>query len=182
MVFVAEIHEKFGDLYNQIVTCGTYHPYWVGGVRNPSFSAHSGKILDLKDGMERGIEHFREFLEDKILPGIPIAVVPSSDPEKAKSGLCILGERLAAAGRIDATGCLVRTKKIDKLAHGGNRAIEVHLESIVVQNAKLIKGKDVLLLDDVTTSGNSLAACKRLLLDAGASRVQMLAIGKTGGT
>jgi predicted amidophosphoribosyltransferase len=40
-------------------------------------------------------------------------------------------------------------------------------------------GREVLLLDDVTTSGSSLEACKRLLLDAGAAAVKCAALGRT---
>lgn len=43
----------------------------------------------------------------------------------------------------------------------------------------LIKGKNVLLLDDVRTTGNSLSACKQVLEEAGALTVQCLALGQT---
>lgn len=42
-----------------------------------------------------------------------------------------------------------------------------------------IDGDVILLVDDVTTSGNSLSACKELLLSHGASRVAMFALGKS---
>ena len=35
-----------------------------------------------------------------------------------------------------------------------------------------------LLVDDVTTSGASLEACKEILLESGATRVAMLALGQ----
>ena len=169
--------EGIEDFFDQLAWLGDYHPYRGG--RNPNFNVFSGKVLDLKDGKEIGIEHFRAALEEIVLPGVTVAVVPSHDPANTTGGLRTMAQRLAGACRIDATGCLVRTKKIDKLATGGDRSVEVHLGSIQIRDARLIKGKDVLLLDDVTTSGNSLEACRRLLMDAGAARVQRLAIGKT---
>lgn len=36
----------------------------------------------------------------------------------------------------------------------------------------------VLLMDDVTTTGNSLYACKEILLQNGAREVEMFALGK----
>jgi predicted amidophosphoribosyltransferase len=74
---------------------------------------------------------------------------------------------------------LERTKRIAKLAHGGDRSEEVHLNSVAVADASLIKGKDVLLLDDVTKTGNSLRACEKILLAAGAESVTCVTMGKT---
>ncbi len=44
----------------------------------------------------------------------------------------ICNDRLAAHDRIDMTECLVRTKEIEKLSHGGNRDKGVYLDSIAV--------------------------------------------------
>lgn len=80
---------------------------------------------------------------------------------------------------MDGSGCLVRTQKHEKLAHGGDRSKDSHIKSMEIRNASLIKGKNVLLLDDVTTSGNSLEAGCELLLKAGEQSVRRAAIGKT---
>jgi hypothetical protein len=171
--------EGIGPFYDRMAKLGDYHPYRRFGGRNPSFDVHSGRILDVKDNIERGIAYFQHSLDEVLIAGIPIAIVPSHDPEKTTGGLRVLAQRVAAAGRVDATGCLVRTTKIEKLAHGGDRSVQVHLSSIVVQNPELIQGKDVLVLDDVSTSGNSLIACETLLMAAGAARVQRLSLGQT---
>ena len=76
---------------------------------------------------------------------------------------------------------LVRHSKIAKLTNGGDRNQEVHLQSIHLENSHLIEGKTVLILDDVTTTYNSLFACQKILLDHGAKKVNCLAIGETGG-
>ncbi len=86
---------------------------------------------------------------------------------------------LTQQGRIDATSCLQRYKKVEKKSNGGNRDINVDLNSIKVNNHHLLKGQTVLLLDDVTTTGNSFLSCETLLEQAGALRVVKLALGKT---
>src|SRR5207248_321232 len=99
--------------------------------------------------------------------------VPGHDPAKIGKGLKTLSAELAKNGdRIDGSDCLVRFKKIDKLAHGGDRSKDVHLNSVRVENSDLIKDRHVLLLDDVTKTGNSLTACSELLMAAGARSVE----------
>ena len=125
--------------------------------------------------------------------GISIARVPGHDLCRplvddpilskmrfANGGLDKLVSSLASKkNRNDVSMCLERVKKIKKLSARGDRSPEVHFGSIEVRNKELIDQKNILLIDDVTTSGNSLKACRELLLRGGAYRVKMLALGKT---
>jgi predicted amidophosphoribosyltransferase len=133
--------------------------------------------LDLKSGYPAAIPYFQAIIEPEIRNGIAIAVVPSHDPAKGGGGLAALSAALAG-NRIDAASSLARNQKIAKLAHGGDRSLDIHMKTISVANPGLIAGRDVLLLDDVTKTGNSLVACRQLLLNAGAKSVQCAAIGK----
>lgn len=181
MIFIDKDRNQPGN----IVSLGTYHPYWEdrwSRTRNPEFDERSGLILDLKDGSPKAIKHFSNELEPLLGEGFAICVVPSHDPEADDSGIGQLALCIAATSseRIDASSCLVRTEKVAKLASGGDRSIEVHLRSIVVRNRDLIDDMEVLLLDDVTTTGNSLMACVHLLIEAGAKKVQPAALAQTG--
>lgn len=42
-----------------------------------------------------------------------------------------------------------------------------------------IQNKNIIIIDDITTTGCILVACRNLLLSAGAKRVVLLALGKT---
>lgn len=55
----------------------------------------------------------------------------------------------------------------------------VELESISVNPNMTVEGDVVLIVDDVTTSGASLEACRNILLEHGARRVAMLALGQS---
>lgn len=90
----------------------------------------------------------------------------------------MLGEMLAENGRVNKVYFLNRNKSIAKLATGGARNKEVHLHSIETVRDMDITGDIVLLMDDVTTTGNSLYACKAILLERGAQEVEMFALGK----
>lgn len=160
-----------------------YYRYKIYGQKNPAFQAsQSGLVLDLKEGQDHAVDFFlRQLLASfSISPDITICTVPSSDPVNTETGIIILAKRLAVSEKcIDGSSCLIRTKKIEKLASGGSREISVHFDSIKVFNTSLVKKREVLLLDDVMTSGNSLEACKKLLYDAGATAVQAMAIAQT---
>jgi len=95
------------------------------------------------------------------------------------TGIRRLAKKLAAHGRVDMTDALMRTKDIEKLAHGGGRGRGVHLDSIAVNPHVPVADEVVLVVDDVTTSGGSLYACRELLLKSGAKRVALLALGQT---
>lgn len=64
------------------------------------------------------------------------------------------------------------------MAHGGDRSKYLHLQSIEVVDDIDMSQDIILLMDDVTTTGNSLYACKEILLNHGAKNVEMFALGK----
>lgn len=165
----------------EIVVYSNYHKYWLDRerkIKNPLFDVFSGKILDLKEGKESAICYFYNILDNEIRKDVTICVVPSSDAEKTESGMTRLGQMLAENGRKDCVYYLKRKSSINKLATGGNRSKEVHLQSIETLTDLSVENDIVLLMDDVTTTGNSLYACKEILLQHGAKKVEMFALGK----
>lgn len=121
-----------------IYTLGTYHKYWLDkehGVRNPAFDRYSSNILNLKRGKKAAIEYFYNILE-KIIPddeNLMICVVPSSEPGANDAGIKKLCRQLADKRKlIDGTDVLIRSKRIKKLASGGNRSEYVHYDSIEI--------------------------------------------------
>lgn len=142
-----------------------------------------GSILDVEGSGEDDIGYFYNQLHPRLKKGFPIATVPTHDPAEPNWGLVKLVRRLSAQGRIDASSCLVRSETIirqHKCKENSLNRLDVnrHLKTIRVKNESLINSKVVLLLDDIVTTGTSLMACKKLLLDAGASEVISLALGK----
>lgn len=157
-----------------------YYPYRnADGTVNPDFDENSGRILDLKEGKEIGLNYFYNWIRTYIKEDVTICTVPSSNSDNSNSGIRQLGQRLAKDNRVDATHCLNRHTSVRKAAHGGPRNLEVHFDSINVLDTNLILNNKILLLDDITTSGSSLRACQSILLKAGASNVFMLVLGST---
>ena len=179
-VFENEEWEEL-SLEGQVIRCGFYHRYRnPDGTKNQAFDMFSGKILDVKDKKESGIQFFFRQLDEEICRDVTICVVPSHHAGmKNESGVAELARRLAQDGRIDKVDYLLRTETIDKLAYGGSRDIRVQLESIGTNAEMTVTGDVVLIVDDVTTSGASLEACKQILMEHGAKRVATLALGQS---
>jgi len=99
-----------------------------------------------------------------------------------ESGIRSVAESLLERGHWhDATDCLFRAVPVQPAHSGGSRDWDMHYESIEVDPACLPFGKDVLLLDDVTTTSTSLKVCRELLRQYDVVNVKMMALGKTVG-
>lgn len=179
--FIKDYPLNYGSCIDKdIIYLRYYYPKttYGGYSLNPEFDDYSNLILRLKDSNLGAIEYFFEILDNLLAKNIILCSVPSSIPNK-NSGMQNLVKLLSEENRIDATECLLRHTQVDKLSYGGNREISIHLNSIRVDYEHLIEGKEVLLLDDVLTSGNSMRACKQLLYESGVEKVRCLVLGKT---
>ncbi len=185
----AESEERAGVFKDQrlngtgeIIALRRYHRYWISksrGEGNPLAGEFDRLILDVKERKCHAIKYFAELIDPFLERGISICVVPSSDSSVRNNGIRYLGRMLAENGRKDRTGFLIRQFNIKKLAEGGDMSRRIHLASIRVAGDMSVDGEDILLLDDITTSGNSLRACRDILVANGARIVEMLALGRT---
>ncbi|MCR5790142.1 MAG: hypothetical protein K6G83_09685 [Lachnospiraceae bacterium] len=187
--FRAERVEKEGVFKDQrlngtgeIIALRRYHRYWISKSRrekNLCAGEFDRLILDLKERNCKAIKYFEKMIAPFLRKGFTICVVPSSYSSVRNNGIRYLGRKLTENGRKDCTGFLIRQFDIKKLTEGGNRSKRIHYASIRVAEDVSIDGEDVLLLDDITTSGNSLRACRDILIANGARSVEMLALGRT---
>lgn len=146
---------------------------------------YSGRLLDLKQSQAASLSSFAELIHKgigKTYAGV--TAVPSHDPATGiGTGVRLLAKQVASKiGAADGREFLRRTVAIPKLAHGGDRSVQVHLNSLVAEQPHRYKDGRVLVIDDIMTSGNSFVACRQLLLAAGASEVICVALGKTKGS
>jgi len=165
---------------DQIIKLGRYHKY---GYQNPMFDDFSRKILNIKhdNPTDDVIIYYTEQLLNIIsdTEKYVICVMPKHTIGTAPSGIRTIAKRLCNPPIIDGTDVIFRSKETEKKAYGGNRDINLEIESLSVTNDYIIKDQQVLLLDDVSTSGSSLRAGKHILVNAGAKLVAMYALGKT---
>lgn len=78
-------------------------------------------------------------------------------------------------------GALERTR--DTASQVGLTAAErrKNVEGAFRANPKIVTGKTVLVIDDVTTTGSTIRACAQALIDAGALEVYGLTLARAGG-
>jgi len=166
-----------------------YNPYRLTEGKNPAFSRIlDGRLLDFKEGQAYAIaaetDVFREGLKQLSLPShVILVIVPGHEARVTNVGrpLGCVAQNLAAADQryTASVDTLIRTQTIPKLASHGHRSLDHHLASMTVTGATALIGATVVVLDDVVTTGHSIAAARRLLLVAGAKRVAAVALGRT---
>jgi hypoxanthine phosphoribosyltransferase len=156
MVLFEKLPEKYvlGFYYSKLYFDGQYlcdNDY--------NFNEYSQRILNLKDKLSDGLYYFEDILskiiedeEDTLL------VVPPTD-----SGTKLLVQRIARSkpNIIDATEIWI------------NRSKTINDQRII-----LIKNKNVILIDDVVRTGNTMKSCKSALLGAKAKEVKCIILGK----
>jgi len=181
----------------KVTSCGLYHPYRYLGDKNPHNDAVSRKMMDFKDetngGHQRAITHFSQLaisqLDKMVITGdrgkfvdwpFFIAIVPSHIEGRISPALQVVAQRIATAYPNGIVyNCLRRTRTVPS-AHkeGGDRSIVGHMSTISAQGCNL-QGRNVLLLDDVKTTGGSLSACYYLLESSGAGIILPFALLET---
>lgn len=171
--------EKNTVVSQEIFDLGRYHPWHDG--HNPNFDEFSRLILDVKDQRIKGINYFTDRLRS-ILSGTEeyvICVIPTHAVGTAPSGIRTIAKQLCSHPVIDGTDVISRIFEMPKKTVGGSRDRQLEIKSLAVMNESIVRGRQVLLLDDVTTTGTSLKAGKYLIEQAGAEIVVLLALART---
>lgn len=179
MIFMSQEDEKNSQLW-----LDSYYPR----IHRPSLDAeqlaHTLQVVACKFNRSTdAVQYFYDYIDPLLSDNVVLTVVPPHDAfSNSKSGVQLVVARLVSApgkNRTDACKCLVRHMTIQSLSGGGSRAAKTHRDSIRVEHEELIREREVLVLDDVRTTGTSMSVCIELLLAAGAGTVKGLALGQT---
>lgn len=137
--------------------------------------------MDVKEQKSNGIIYFTKHLGSILSfnEEFVICVIPSHEYGITPSGIRTIAKNLCHFTIIDGTSVIKRIKEMPKKTSGGIRNLNTEIESLGMENENIVKGKQVLLLDDVTTSGTSLYAGKAILEKAGAKLVVLYALAIT---
>lgn len=148
--------------------------------QNHRDSEFSDRMIGLKGNQAEDVQWYADRLSSVLSRDFVVVVVPPSQIDKDAPMSDLIDLISMDHNILNASACLRRTKTIKKLAEGNNRAVSVHLDSIEFEHPELLDGKNVLLLDDIMSTGNSLLACEQIIKKhAKPTAILKLALGKT---
>jgi ComF family protein len=114
---------------------------------------------------------------------VPVPLHPSRLVERGYNQAALLAQRLAKPlGGTCAPRLLARTRQtarqteLDRIARAGNVA-----QAFAVVDPARVAGREVLLVDDVETTGATLTACRAALEPWGIRRVRSIVVARAGG-
>ncbi|MEO0461819.1 MAG: ComF family protein [Pseudomonadota bacterium] len=138
---------------------------------------HGGKLALAELMGTMMASHIPDALDANSPVLVPVPLHRSRLWERGFNQAALLAEELARRGKgcvlIDA---LVRRKRTPSLGGLGRHAREKALEGAITARSSrkaAIAGRDVILVDDVLTSGATSSACVEALLEAGAASVRL---------
>lgn len=169
-----------------------YHPVNRNGTRNPNFnsSIDSKKILDFKDPADSkhraAVTYFSGKLQSYCTKNNIaldsydlVTLIPKSQANKISNGLNSLLTNVCAGIVKYEPRILVRHTTITSMHNGGFRDPSTHIATIFVDRNLLNGAKNVLLVDDILTSGSTSEGCCSILQGAGVINIDFIALGRT---
>lgn len=120
----------------------------------------------------------------RCFPGVrfdAVSPVPISDERKKKRGYnqsALIAEPLAARLGVPFADLLEKTRDNREQHMLGRKERKTNVRGVYRARAEETKGKNILLIDDIVTTGATLSECARTLYEAGAESVACAALAR----
>ncbi len=163
---------------------GRYIPYHSGPdhtsfevYKLKTYTDENFKNIFGKHLLNKWLRYLVNYISNHKLTNYEFVIAPSSQQGCISVGMEALVNALPQPIKRNVN-LLSRTQSINPVHISNNRSIIQHLETIECTE-KSVFGRRIVILDDITTTGNTLNACADVLFKAGAREVYALALGKT---
>ncbi|MDB3905781.1 hypothetical protein N9354_00545 [Alphaproteobacteria bacterium] len=166
--------------------------FLLGNYKKNKKDEYSMKILDFKNyGKDKDVIFFAKKILDRFSRinkyKFTFLRVPSSKSDKKFTSCNKLIQKiisLSLKNHIDGGLLLIRhttisPQKIQSKEVKNNKNRQFDSIKLSKSGINDVNGKNIILIDDITTSGTSINCCAKILEDFGANSVSMLVLGKT---
>ena len=171
-----------------VLHCSDYHPFSKGGQKNPLFNNDSKRLLDFKDAANTKHAAAVNFFcgrvktilnQNKYGPNFfdLLGIVPSSSAGRHSPGLVTLLNNIGSTHQGLSPTLINRMISVVPSHAGGPRDPQIHIRSLAING--IVKDKNILLIDDVVTSGSIFSACCSILKLHGAKNIVCIALART---
>lgn len=146
---------------------------------------YSKKLLQVKQKNPQAIAEFSELLYSLLNKKCAyiICIIPSSNINNKNSGIYQIAKKLLEKNEIweDGTEIIKRIKSLPPkhLEQYPYPTYTEEKETLEITDSERIKGRHLLLLDDITTKGQAIKVTANKLKDAGVRKITIITLGKT---
>jgi len=121
-------------------------------------------------------DRIRESPVDALVP-VPLFIARKRHREFNQA--TVIASLIGKQARISVSDCLVRIRNTtSQVASGRQTRMENLRNAFAMRHNRDVRGRDLVLVDDVLTTGSTLDECARVLLDAGASYVRAITVAR----
>jgi competence protein ComFC len=148
------------------------HTVFIGSIREAIHQLKYQRDLGLGEALSRSMVVSLQKLNWSlnIITSVPLGLVRLE--ERGYNQATLLARPIALYLKIPFSSCaLVRTRETRSQVGLTATERQENMADAFRANKKLVTGKNILVVDDVATSGATLNACAKALLDEGASKV-----------
>ncbi|HUL21634.1 MAG TPA: ComF family protein [Thermodesulfobacteriota bacterium] len=167
------IHKKYFTMARAL---GTFEGSLQTAIHRWKYEGKTHLTPFFAEWMAEGLNRFRELNSFDLL--IPVPLHPRRLRERGFNQAVLLAKELSRRMGIPASHAILKKKRptLPQVNLSGAEREKGLKETFHVVKKKELRGKSVLLIDDVYTTGTTVNECSRVLLEGGAGKVDVFTL------
>ena len=158
----------------QVRSVGPFDGWLRGGVVQFKYHGEWARAVHLSERMAAAVVHMRQ--SDAL---IPVPLHTARLRQRGFNQSLLLAQHIGGLLGIEVKEALIRTRRTDAQVNLGLEQRTVNMAGVfAVQPNFPVAGLSIVLIDDVITTGATLAACAEALISAGATSVNAVTLAR----